>query len=314
MKAYFELPAAILEQGKIRQQSMTYLLEPITNDDLSQILADVKTHPEADAMVSHAFPDGPNRHDWAIDRQSGSYLIRCLHDPEQAYTGYLFFYRGHVYTVFLNRDRHWCDGIEGWVSMDSEFKSLPPEDPEFRQALSKACDVLWKGVFNDRIMVFGSSPSANHSGVTMTYINGDAMTYVCKPIHDDDLPRIIADAKSHPKLEVSIPRKFSDGPNHYCWAVDRQNDSYLIGCFYNPKCCYDGYMFFYQGNAYTVFVNQNRHMRNGIEGWVSMDQEFKSLPPEDPGFRYALSKACNVLRGGRLLGKVVFDMKQQEEQ
>jgi hypothetical protein len=303
----------LMTSTKQEEIRMTYLLEPITNDDLSQILADVKTHPEADAMVSHAFPDGPNRHDWAIDRQSGSYLIRCLHDLGQPYIGYLFFYRNHVYTVFVNRDHHLCNGIEGWVSMDREFKSLPPEDPEFRQALSKACDVIWKGWSESRRMVFGSVPSSNHEGVALTYINGNAMTYVLKPIHDDDLPRIIADAKSHPKLEVRIPREFSDGPKHHRWAIDRQNDSYLIGCLMDLKCCRDGYMFFYRSNVYTVFVNRGSHMRNGIVGWVSLDSKFESAPPKDPGFRRALSEACNVY--WRIPnGKLVFDLEQQEEQ
>jgi hypothetical protein len=149
----------------------------------------------------------------------------------------------------------------------------------------------------------------------MTEKEKSNMAYVLEPtIPNDDLPRIIADAQTHPKLGVRISRLFSDGPTHHRWAVDRQNDSYLIGCLHDFKCYREGFMFFYRGNAYTVFVNKttSKQVRNCVVGWVSLDSQFKSPPPEDPDFRRALSEAREMFYSDVPRSRLVFDLKQQE--
>ncbi|MDR3054118.1 MAG: hypothetical protein LBU53_01765 [Zoogloeaceae bacterium] len=143
------------------------------------------------------------------------------------------------------------------------------------------------------------------------------MAYVLEPMTNDDLPRIITDAKSDLELSRSIQNEFREGIKYpRKWAIDHENNSYLFRSsslgLSDSKCCLDGYMFFYQNKAFSVYVNGSRHRHNGILGWVSLDREFKSAPPQDPGFQQAFSEACYVCWEGRLIGKTIFSAEQQD--
>ncbi|GHT96526.1 hypothetical protein AGMMS49545_21730 [Betaproteobacteria bacterium] len=145
------------------------------------------------------------------------------------------------------------------------------------------------------------------------------MAYVLESITNEDLLKILTDAKSDPKLDRSIQYEISyDMTCHRKWAVDRDNHSYLFHSsslgLSDAKSFLDGYMFFYQNKVFRVYVNRARHLRNGIVGWVSLDRDFKSLPPQDLGFQHAFSEACYVCWGGRLIGKTVFSAEQQDKE
>jgi hypothetical protein len=144
------------------------------------------------------------------------------------------------------------------------------------------------------------------------------MTYVLEHITNDDLPRILADAKTNPEIDRFIQMGFRNGAKDPEislgdeWAIDRENDSYLFRSrgLGNRKIHRDGYLFLYRGKAFGVYVNTTS--RN--YGVVSLTQDFSAPPPQDPDFQRAFSEACDVFWGGRLLGKVVFGREQQDKE
>ncbi|MDR1281725.1 MAG: hypothetical protein LBK99_13005 [Opitutaceae bacterium] len=145
------------------------------------------------------------------------------------------------------------------------------------------------------------------------------MAYVLEPLTNDDLSRILADAKTNPEIDRFIQMGFRSGakPNFELslsdkWAIDRENDSYLFHSrgLGNSKIHRDGYLFFYQGKAFGVYVNT----LGRDYGLVSLSRDFSTPPPQDPDFQRAFSEACDVYWGHRLLGKVVFSMEQQNRE
>jgi hypothetical protein len=299
---------------------MAYTLEPITNDDLLGILADAKSNPEIDEAIQKEFQDGiPPQREWVIDRENDSYLFRfCeIADGWRCCRGYLFFYRGKALAVYMctrgcayGKNSHVPGGMRGWVSLARDFSTPPPQDPDFQRAFSEAYDALWEGrplikpVFSE---------------------NSRPYPYVLEPLTSDDLPRILADAKTNSEIDGDIQREFRNGTGPYrIWAIDRKNGSYLFGfgAISNPKVNRDGYLFFYRGKAFGVHVHtsdyvdgkRSSYVPKGMWGWVSLTYDFSTPPPQDLDFQRALSEACDVLREGRLLGKVVFSVEQQNKE
>jgi hypothetical protein len=146
---------------------------------------------------------------------------------------------------------------------------------------------------------------------------------------NDDLSRILADAKTNPEIEEDIQRGFRIGARTNFelssgdkWAIDRENDSYLFRSrgLGNSKIHRDGYLFLYRGKAFGVYVYTSNHVDKGYyapkgkRGWVSLTPDFSAPPPQAPDFQRAFSEACDVYWGHRLLGKVVFNMEQQDKE
>jgi hypothetical protein len=157
------------------------------------------------------------------------------------------------------------------------------------------------------------------------------MPYILESLTHDDLPRILADAKTNPEIEEDIQFGFRGGlrltpevSSGDRWAIDRENDSYLFRSrgLGNSKIYCDGYMFFYRGKAFGVYQHTSSHVSGkrsnyvpkGMAGWVSLSRDFSTPPPQDPDFQRALTEACDVLWGGRLLGRVVFSIEQQDKE
>jgi hypothetical protein len=145
------------------------------------------------------------------------------------------------------------------------------------------------------------------------------MAYVLEPMTHDDLPRILADAKTNPEIDRSVQMGFRSGAKPTFelslsdkWAIDRENDSYLFCSrgLTSPKSHRDGYMFFHRGKAFGVYVKT----LSRDYGVVSLSQDFSTPPPQDPDFQQAFSEACDVYCGHRLLGKVVFSVEQQNRE
>ncbi|MDR3054589.1 MAG: hypothetical protein LBU53_04215 [Zoogloeaceae bacterium] len=135
------------------------------------------------------------------------------------------------------------------------------------------------------------------------------MAYVLEPITDEDLLKILMDAKSNPDLDRGLQYDLRERRIPLKWVIDRENNSYLLSVprFTNPMFCLDGYMFLYQGTAFCIYLNWLTHR-------VSLDRDFKSEPPKDHGFQRALSEACNISKKGRLFGKVIFNAEQSDKE
>jgi hypothetical protein len=152
-------------------------------------------------------------------------------------------------------------------------------------------------------------------------------SYAREPLTNDDLPRILADAKTNPELEKAVHRGGVNGGIRVDlgkkWAIDRASDSYL---FWFDELSYskiqrDGYMFFFQGKAFSVFLHttnyvhgsRQRYVPKGMVGWVSLTKDFSTPPPQDPDFQRAFSEAYSVLNG-RFRPKPVFSIEQQDKE
>jgi hypothetical protein len=204
--------------------------------------------------------------------------------------------------------------MRGWVSLARDFSTPPPQDPDFQRAFAEAYDALWEG--RSIIKPFFSVDSRPYP-------------YVLEPIANDDLPRILADAKTNPEIDGFIRMGFRNGAKDPAlslgdkWAIDRVNDSYLFNSrgLGNPKIYRDGYLFFYRGKAFGVYVyssdyvyDKNCHAPEGKRGWVSLSRNFSTPPPQDLDFQRAFTEARDVYCGGRSLGKVVFSKEQQDQE
>jgi hypothetical protein len=303
---------------------MAYVLEPIAHDDLPRILADAKSDPEIDEAIRKEFQDGiPPHREWVIDRENGSYLFDSagLSDPKASRRGYLFFYRGKAFAVYLctsdlvyAKSSHAPGGKAGWVSLARDFSAPPPQDPSFQQAFAAAFRVLWKGhPLTDPVF-----------GVDLTN------PYALEPMTDDDLSRILADAKTNPEIDRFIQMGFRNGAKTNLelsstdkWAVDHENDSYLFHSrgLGDPKILCNGFMFFYRGKAFAAYMHMSNHVfgkrsnyvPQGKVGWVSLVRDFSAPPPQDPDFQQAFTAAYGVLMG-KLWPKPVFSNKQQDRE
>ncbi|MDR3054024.1 MAG: hypothetical protein LBU53_01275 [Zoogloeaceae bacterium] len=128
---------------------MVYVLETITDDDVSKILADAKSDPDVHLPVNNEYwrerIDRDGRSRWAIDRQENSYLFCSRYDNKSCYARFWFFYKHKIWIVYMNlirasaRRKH----IRGWVSLDATFSSSPPEDVDFQKNFTEAYEVLY---------------------------------------------------------------------------------------------------------------------------------------------------------------------------
>jgi hypothetical protein len=304
---------------------MAYVLEPIAHDDLPRILADAKSDPKIDEAIQKEFQDGiPPHREWVIDRANDSYLFGSaeLSDSKASRAGCLFFFRGKVSVVYLctsdfvyGKSSHVPGGMEGWVSLARDFSAPLPEDPDFQRAFSEAYDALWKG----------------HPGTKLVFRVDLTNPYARERITNDDLPKILADAKTNPEIDRFIQVGFRNGAKTNfevsltdTWAIDRENDSYLFRSrgFGNSKVSCEGFMFFYRGKAFAVCMHTSNHVHGksrqryvpeGMAGWVSLSRDFSTPPPQDPDFQRAFSEAYDVLRKGRL-PKPIFGKGQQDQE
>ena len=298
---------------------MAYVLEPMTSDALPRIFADAKTSPEIDEALQREFQDGiPPHRRWAVDRENDSYLFGFgeISDCKVSRAGYLFFHRGRASAVYIctsacvyGKSSHDSGGVKGWVSQARDFSTPPPQDPDFQRAFSEAHDVLWEG-----------------RALTKPVFNVDlTKSYALEPITSDDLPRILADAKTHPDTDKALRRTRGEHGGirvdmNRKWAIDRENDSYLLWFdeLSNVKIQRHGYLFFYRDKAFAVYMHassyvcgkRSKHVPQGMAGWVSLAQDFSTPPPQDPDFQRAFSEAYDVLREGRT-PKPVFGSEQQ---
>jgi hypothetical protein len=131
---------------------MTYVLEPIANDDLPKILADAESNTNI-IGIRREFRDGVKpEHEWAIDREVNSYLFHSSwfdELKESSQLGFMFYYKNRVFGVHLK-----YHGVLGLVSLDRGFKSSALVDLDFQRAFSEAYDVAYKRWFCVR-PVFG---------------------------------------------------------------------------------------------------------------------------------------------------------------
>ncbi|MDR2031182.1 MAG: hypothetical protein LBP86_02740 [Azoarcus sp.] len=298
---------------------MAYVLEPMTNDDLPKISADAKTNPEVNEAIQKECHDGvPPYGKWAIDRDNASYLFWfCeMGAARVCRRGYLFFYRGKAFAVYMctrgcvyEEDSHVPGGMRGWVSLARDFNTPPPQEPDFQRAFSEAYDVLW-----------GRRPMVR----PVFSVDARPYPYVLEPMTRDDPPRILADAKTDPKIDPAIQREFrNEIGSYHRWAIDRKNDSYLfhLSELSNPKTHLSGYLFFYRGKVFGVYMymsdhvfDETCHAPQGMAGWVSLTWDFSAPPPQDLDFQRAFSEACDVLREGRLLSRVLFSVDQPDKE
>jgi hypothetical protein len=151
-------------------------------------------------------------------------------------------------------------------------------------------------------------------------------SYAREPLTNDDLPRILADAKTNQCIDRFVQMGFREGQDFTVslydkWAIDRKNDSYLFDSrgLSDTKVYRRGYMFFYRGKAFGVYVymsnyvEKNSPVPKGMVGWVSLTRDFSAPPPQDPDFQRAFSEAYDVFLGRRW-PKPIFSTKQHDKE
>lgn len=125
---------------------MAYLLEDVTQVDISKILSDCKINEDIRWQIEYAVKDGGFSKKWAIDRSINSYLIMLPDIVKDPFTlsKFMFYFNIEIYSCFFNGTFESAIDIKMKNDFDADSLSL------FQNCLSEAFDVY--GRYGDGIL------------------------------------------------------------------------------------------------------------------------------------------------------------------